>query len=252
MKTCFVPVYTNEQSTFLFYLNLCGATNMKIILLILSIMILGAAPTATFAKSKKEPPEYTVEGLKLVPNTKNMALVYAEEGADLSQYNRVYLTEPFVAFKKNWKRDHNRGSIRVSKSDMERINIGVAVLFLEVFTAELTKGGYTLANERAEDVLIVKPAIIDLNVNAPDVRAAGRTNTFTTSAGSMTLYLELYDSETDDLLAKAVDRKADRDTGFMQWQSKVQNYAAAKRMMQPWAEALRKGLDEARNPDNQN
>ncbi len=30
----------------------------------------------------------------------------------------------------------------------------------------------------------------------------------------MTLYLELYDSETDDLLAKALDPKADRDTGI--------------------------------------
>ncbi len=224
---------------------------MKTFLLVLSIMILGAAPVATVAKSKKEAPEYTVEGLKLVPNTK-LSLVYAEEGADLSQYNRVYITEPFVAFKKNWKRDQNRGTMKVSNSDMERIKKGVAELFMEVFTAELTKGGYTLANERAEDVLIVKPAIIDLDVKAPDVRSAGRTNTFTTSAGSMTLYLELYDSETDDLLAKAVDRKAERDSGYMQWQTKVQNYAAAKRMMQPWAEALRKGLDDARNPENQN
>ena len=64
----------------------------------------------------------------------------------------------------------------------------------------------------------------------------------------MTLYLELYDSETDDLLAKALDPKADRDSGFMQWQSGPANRAAAKRMMKPWAEALRKGLDKAREP----
>ncbi len=71
--------------------------------------ILGATSIATIAKSKKEIPEYTVEGLKLVPNTKNIALVWAEPGANLSQYDRVYLTEPYVAFKKNWKRDQNRG-----------------------------------------------------------------------------------------------------------------------------------------------
>ena len=225
---------------------------MKKILLILSIIILGAAPVATIAKSKKEVPEYTVEGLKLIPNTKGMALVWAEPGANLSQYDRVYLAEPYVAFKKNWKREQNRGTLKVSSSDMERIKTSVQELFMEIFTEELEKGGYTLATERAEDVLIVKPAIIDLDVNAPDVRSAGRSNTFTTSAGSMTLYLELYDSETDDLLAKALDRKADRDSGYMQWQTKVANYTAAKRMMRPWAEALRKGLDEARKPDNQN
>jgi hypothetical protein len=228
------------------------AFQMKKLLLVLTLIILGTASMVSIAKDKKEIPEYTVEGLKLVPNTKNIALVWAEPGANLSQYDRVYLTEPYVAFKKNWKREQNRGTLKVGSSDMERIKKNVADLFTEIFTEELAKGGYTLANERAEDVLIVKPAIIDLDVNAPDVRTSGRTNTFTTSAGSMTLYLELYDSETGDLLAKALDPTADRDSGYMQWQTKVANYAAAKRMMRPWAEALRKGLDEARDVNNQN
>lgn len=247
-----IPVYTKVYPKIQFNLNLIRAFIMKALLLILSVMILSTIPLSTVAKNKKEIPEYTVEGLKLVPNTKGIALVWAEPGANLSQYDRVYLAEPLVAFKKNWKREQNRGHIKVNNSDMERIKKSVAELFVEVFTEELEKGGYSLANERAEDVLIVKPAIIDLNVNAPDVRNAGRSNTFTTTAGSMTLYLELYDSETDDLLAKALDPTADRDTGFMQWQTKVSNRAAARRMMKPWAEALRKGLDEARHPDNQN
>ena len=225
---------------------------MKNLLLLLCVIVLGTAPVATIAKEKGEIPEYTVEGLKLVPNTKNIALVWAEPGADLSQYDRVYITEPLVAFKKNWKRDQNRGSIRVNNNDIARIKTAVSELFMEVFTEELEKGGYSLANERAEDVLIVKPAIIDLNVNAPDVRSAGRTETFASNAGSMTLYLELYDSQTDDLLAKALDPTADRQSSWMQWQTKVSNRAAGKRMMQPWAEALRKGLDEARHEDNQN
>lgn len=225
---------------------------MKRILLILSLIILGTTPVAVVAKSNSEIPEYTIEGLQRVPNTKEFFLVYAEPGANLSQYNRVYLTDPYVAFKKNWKREQNRGSLKVSNSDMDRIKKGVAELFVELFTEELAKGGYTLATERAEDVLIVKPAIIDLDVKAPDVRTPGRVETFTTSAGSMALYVELYDSETDDLLAKALDRKSDRDSGFMQWQSKVQNVAAAKRIMRPWATALREALDEAKHPDNQN
>lgn len=224
---------------------------MKKLLIILSLIILGTASVTTLAKNKKELPEYTIEGLKLIPGTKDIAVVYAEEGASLSQYDRVYLVEPYVAFKKNWQRDQSRGTTRVKTSDMDRIKIRVKELFMEVFTEELENGGYTLANERAEDVLLVKPAIIDLNVNAPDVRTAGRTNTYATSAGSMTLYLELYDSETDDLLAKALDPTSDRDSHYMQWQTGPANRAAAKRMMKPWAEALRKGLDKAREPVNQ-
>ena len=224
---------------------------MKNLLIILSFILLATISVTTMAKSKKELPEYTVEGLKLIPGTKNIAIVYAEEGADLSQYDRVYLVEPYVAFKKNWQRDQNRGTIKVRTSDMDRIKVNVKELFMEVFTEELEKGGYELANERAEDVLIVKPAIIDLDVNAPDIMSTGRSNTYTDHAGSMTLYLELYDSETDDLLAKALDPKADSRAGFMQWQTGPANRAAAKRMMQPWAEALRKGLDRAREGTHQ-
>jgi len=224
---------------------------MNKLLLILSITLLGAAPATILAKSKTEVPEYTVEGLQLVPDTKNIAYVWAEPGADLSQYGRVYLVEPYVAFKKNWQREQNRGILKVNSSDMERIKKNVQELFMEVFTEELVKGGYTLASERAEDVLIVKPAIVDLDISAPDIRSAGRTTTYATSAGSMTLYIELYDSETGDLLAKALDPKADRDRGYMQWQSGPANRAAAKRMMEPWAEALRKGLDKARDATHQ-
>ena len=226
---------------------------MKSALMILSLIILGLAPLTSIAKEKKELPEYTVEGLQRVPNTKKMAVVYAEPGANLSQYERVYLVDPYVAFKKNWQRDQNRTyTNKVRTSDMDRIKIDVAKLFMEVFTEELEEGGYTLATERAEDVLIVKPAIIDLNVTAPDIRSAGNVDTFTRTAGSMTLYLELYDSETDDLLAKALDAKGDRGNGFANWSTSVSNRAAGRRMMKPWAKALREALDEARDPDQQN
>ena len=224
---------------------------MKKLLITLFLLLLFSASLSAVADDKNKIPEYTVEGLKLVPNTKNMALVWAEPGAELTQYKRVYLVEPYVAFKKNWKRDQNRGRLKISSSDMERIKTNVKDLFMEVFTEELMEGGYTLAQERAEDVLIVKPAIVDLDVNAPDIRSSSMNSTYTTSAGSMTLYLELYDSETDDLLAKALDRKADRESAFMQWQTGTANRAAAKRLMKPWAKALREALDKAREPVSQ-
>ena len=226
---------------------------MKSLLIILTLLISGLVSVAAIAEDKFEIPEYTVEGLKLVPDTKGIGYVWAEIGADLTQYERIYLLEPEVAFKKNWQHDHNRTSVnKVRNNDMERIKKEVSKLFTEIFTEELESGGYTLANERAHDVLIVKPAIVNLVVNVPDDRMGGTTRTITRSAGAMTLYLELYDSETDDLLAKALDPTQDRGDGFSQWTNSVSNRTAAKRMMKPWAEALRKGLDEARDPDNQN
>jgi len=228
---------------------------MKNLLTVVLLIALVATPVASFAKKKSEIPQTTVEGLVLVPDTKEIAFVWAEPGVDLSQYNRIHLVEPEVAFKKNWQRDQNRSSAdrlnKVSSSDMERIKKDVAALFMEVFTEELAAGGYTLTTERAEDVLLITPAIIDLYVTAPDTRSSSRGNSYSTSAGSMTLYMKLYDSETDDLLAKALDPTSDRDTGMMQWSTSVSNRAAAKRMMKPWAEALRGGLDESRRVTGQ-
>ncbi len=63
----------------------------------------------------------------------------------------------------------------------------------------------------------------------------------------MTLYLELYDSVTGDLIAKALDRKADNahNQGFYTWANSVTNKAAADRILKGWANILLTGLNEA-------
>jgi len=195
-------------------------------------------------------PEVTVDGLHHLKNTK-LAIVYAQPGADLSQYDRVYLADAYVAFKKNWQRDQNRSlSTRVTTSDMEKIKAGLAEMFREVFTETLQEGGYELVTEQAEDVLLVKPAIINLDIAAPDTQTTGMSRSYAESAGEMTLYVELYDSVTGDLLAKALDREIDRETGYFQWQNRVTNRAAANRILKEWANVLREGLDEARGAGN--
>jgi hypothetical protein len=189
----------------------------------------------------------TIEGLQLIDDTQ-LALVYAEPDIDLGQYQRIYLDAVHVAFKKNWKRDKNRSnSIKITNNDMARIKSDLATLFHEVFSETLQEGGYELTTERADDVLLVLPAIINLDIAAPDIKSANRSHTFAESAGEMTLYMELHDSVTGDLIAKALDRQLDRRTGFFQWQSQVSNRAAAKRIMQVWANVLKEGLDDARS-----
>jgi hypothetical protein len=214
------------------------------ILLVIIAMAFGAA-ACTPSSGTKDLPVVNDEGMELVRNSE-LATVYADPGADLGIYKRVWLKDATVAFKKNWQRDQNRTyGLKVRDSDMERIMEGVATLFREVFTKELQDGGYEVVEEDGADVLIVKPAIVDLNVYAPDIQGAARTSSYSESAGEMTLNLELFDSITGDKIAKATDRKRDYDRGYMQWRTSVSNRADARRMMQPWAKALRSALDEA-------
>jgi len=195
-----------------------------------------------------EEQQVTVDGLQLVKDS-NLTLVYAEPGADLGQYKRIYLDDAYIAFKKNWQRKQNTNRAdQVSVEDMERIKAELSSLFRQVFTRTLEEAGYQLVTERAEDVLLIKPAIINLDITAPDTRSANQVTSFAETAGEMTLYLELYDSMTGALIAKALDRKEDRQTGYFQWQNRISNRAAANRILQVWANILKEGLDQAQSP----
>lgn len=211
------------------------------------VVVLVSVMTISPVWAKKDLPPVNDEGMELVKNSE-LASVYADPGADLSVYKRIWLEDATVAFKKNWQRDQNRGNpLKVRDADMQRITDDVATLFREVFTTELVDGGYEMVQEAGEDVLIVKPAIVDLNVYAPDIQTATRSQSYSREAGEMTLNLELFDSVTGDKIAKATDRKRDYDRGYMQWRTSVSNRADAKRMMTPWAKALRSALDEAKS-----
>lgn len=194
------------------------------------------------------PPEVTIDGLHRINGTK-MTLVYAKPGVDLSQYNRIHLMEPHVAFKKNWLKAQNSIPHQyVRTEDMERIKTELAALFTDIFKRELQdKGGYILADDFAEDVLVIRPAIVDLDVIAPDIPGTRNTRSLSYSAGSMALYMELMDSVTGDMLVKSLDSKYDRNRAPSATINKSRNEAAARAMLSEWAELLRRGLDEARS-----
>ena len=218
----------------------------KILFAILAVVFALAASSPAWAK--KNLPAINDEGMELVKDTK-LTTVYADPGADLGIYNRIWLEDATVAFKKNWQRDQNRSHpLKIRDEDMERIMEEMAALFREVFTEELVDGGYELVEETGNDVLRVKPAIVDLDVIAPDVqRTGGREYGFSESAGEMTLNLELFDSTTGDKIVKATDRKRDYRRGYIEWRTSVSNRSDARRLMRPWAKALRSTLDEARS-----
>jgi len=224
--------------------------NSSKVLIALIVLTIGAMASSP-ALAKKSLPAINDEGMELVKDS-DLATVYADPGADLSVYNRIWLQDATVAFKKNWQRDQNRSvHFKVKTRDMERIQADVATLFREVFTQELKDGGYELADEAGADVLNVVPAIVDLDVTAPDIQGASRTYSYSESAGEMTLKLELFDSITGDKIAKATDRKKDYRRGYVQWRTNVSNRSDARRMMSAWAKALRSALDEARSSTRQ-
>lgn len=211
--------------------------------LVMAIMLMALPPV--FAE-QQEPPE-THDGLTLVSDRK-VAAAYVDPEADFSVYNKIMIVDCYVAFKKDWRIEKNSSGsgISVRASDMERIKADTAALFRDVFTEKLVANdGYEIVTAPGEDVLLIRPAIIDLDIEAPHTASASRTRTYTTTAGAATLYIELYDSVTGDILARAADRQvAASSSGYLSYTNRVTNRADARRMLGKWADLLREKLDE--------
>ncbi len=113
----------------------------------------------------------------------------------------------------------------------------LAADFQQQFSQQLDKAG--------SNVLLLQPAIVNLNIESVGDLQAGMNATFSASAGDMTLYMNLYDSTTSDLIGRYIDAESAPDFGFLMQQDTVTNKQAADRIMTTWADTLIKALDKA-------
>ena len=211
--------------------------------LFLSSFLVAVAPSA-LAEEKSDEPARTFDNLVAVEGAAvNMAFI--DPDADFSVFKQVAILEPLVAFRSNWQRDQNRSRSRnISSRDMDRIKADVATMFERVFTERLEEAGYKISEVQGDDVLVLRPAIIDLDITAPDTRSPGRSRTFTASTGAATLYMQLFDSVSGDIIGRAADRQSVRSGGgTLTWSNSVTNSADARRKLGRWADQLIEFLD---------
>lgn len=83
-------------------------------------------------------------------------------GADLSGYDRFIVLEAEISFRKGWLSDTNSG-----RGVKKMITTGKE-LFAKAFSKELKKRGRPIADGPGDNVLLVRPAINNLDVKAPD------------------------------------------------------------------------------------
>jgi uncharacterized protein DUF3313 len=200
-----------------------------------------AAPAVPASAAK--PPD-TWEGLYRV-KSKRADLVYLLPGADFRGYTKVIIDTPQVAFKKDWKRDYNSTQRdmgrRVDDKDVRRAIDGGSRRFAEILTKEYGKAGYQVVTEPGPDVLRISTAVINIEVNAPDIMAAGRSRTYSQEAGQATLVLEARDSVSESLLGRAVDARIVGD-GAPFARTSVSNAGDFERLFSDWARAGAAGL----------
>jgi hypothetical protein len=149
----------------------------------------------------------TDDGLVRVP-ARSIAGVYRAPGASFVQYRRIMLEPPSISFVRDWQKNHPD----LYPAENLRIVREAAALFREEFMRELiNRGPYELTDELAVDVLIVNPAIEDLDV--PSLAEDG-SRTYTPGPAMLKVTGELRDAATGALVGRLTTFESDENYGF--------------------------------------
>ena len=212
------------------------------------LFALTLALTSSFAASKKDVDEaMSRDGLQKI-SVKGLELAYARPGASLAPYKRVKLDPVEVQFDKSWEPTRTGSRIKLGPEEREKIRASVAKLVEEEFAKTLQKGGaYQITSDSAPDVLRVKASVLNVYINAPSDTGAGRSKTYVSSAGQMTLLAELSDSASGRMLARVADRREGNSLARMERADRIENEGAARQVAAAWAQILRNALDKARS-----
>jgi hypothetical protein len=204
------------------------------------LLVLGLALDAGLVRAA--PPEVTEDGLVRVPSSRKVG-VYRAPDIPFTQYRRIKLDSISVSFSKNWLRTNKS----LKEADRERIRAGLVRDYREELTKELVdRGGYALTDDASADVLLVRPAIQDLDISAPDAGMNPGTRTLVRTAGSMTLVIELRDAASGVVVARIIDYEQARELHELQSANQTSNEAEARIAFANAARHTREALDVAK------
>ena len=145
----------------------CGRASTALVFAGLFMLL---APHCRRQRHRNSPSQ---DGLQLARTCRTARL--HEARATFGQPKRLALLDCFVQFA-NWRRDYNQNEPDLDADLAGRhrpYQEGTRPEFRRVFTAELqTNGGYEIVDIAAPNVLILRPAILNLIVNAPEIDTA--------------------------------------------------------------------------------
>ncbi len=214
------------------------------------VVVAGCASTPPPTLQTGPEAEVTVDGLVRVDNAV-VPVAYRKPDMDLTPYTRFMLDPVEDAYQKdpgNRMRSGGAGAndnFALSPSQMETLK----GMFRDAVVAALTKDdGYELTTKPGPDVLRITAALVDLVVRVPTQRGGGRQRNFTRSYGLVTAVLELRDSQSGEILARAADRRdptRDTSAGLAEVSTPFVR-SDTSRLFAHWADLLRERLDALR------
>ena len=194
--------------------------------------------------------EMTYDGLYPVKGGR-ADVAWARPDVDLTQYSKIMLQGIGVEYRpggesgRSYMARTSDSHYEVTEEQKDRFEATMREAFLE----ELARSErFTIVTEPGPDVLLIRGGLLDVVSYVPPEPVGARSNVYLSRVGEVTLVLELRDSITEAILARAVDRRAAERISGMSQSNRVQNRAEVRRLAQNWARMLREQLDEFGTP----
>ena len=189
--------------------------------------------------------ETTFDGLVRIDNAR-FAAAWIDPDVDLKKYTKIIPGGAEFEFRNVQKmsastaRRSNEKEFWISDTNKQRLVDTVT----EVFTEELQKSEhFTVTDEPGPDALIIVGGLHDIVSQVPP-EEVGRSQIWLRSLGEATLVIELRDSLSNEVVYRAVERRAVENVGSQMIRANTATtWAEVRRWARRWAVRLREGLD---------
>jgi hypothetical protein len=185
--------------------------------------------------------EVTYDGLHRVSRSR-MQNAWAKPDLSLAGYDRILPTPAELQYRAvRGSGGRGRDGFPLSDSERERLER----LVREEFRRELDRSQhFTITDQPGPTVLVLRSGLLDIVSFAPPA-PSGSDKQWIAQIGQATLVLELRDSQSGEVLARTVDRRAAEPSGGeLGRNTSVHTAAAVRTVARRWARTLRERLDE--------
>ena len=186
------------------------------------------------------------DGLHEIDNSR-ADIAWARPDIDLSSYSSILP----VSLGIEYTEVANKANTAVTRTQRgpyfidDKARAEFEALVSEIFMEELQKSDrFRIVDERGPNTLIVAGGLLDVTSQVPPTRVGSSSRIYLSSIGDATLVLEIRDSETNRILARAIDRRAAEPIGAS-FQTSNSVTDSARRIYSIAASQVRSVLHEA-------
>ena len=214
-----------------------------------AVTLAGCASTPEFQQGPGA--EVTFDGLTRMTGT-TMDVVWARTDIDLRGYSKVMfegvgveyrpVTGPYSgrAGRASSINTGSKSEYQLDDATKQGFEETIAKAFLDAIASSKT---LQVVDKAGPDVLLVSGGLLDVVSNVPP-EPMGRGDIYISKVGEATLVLEVRDSQSNAIFARAVDRRAAETVGRqMRVSNSVTNASEVRRLGQYWGNLLRRALE---------